>query len=228
MKKILIVTGANRGLGKAIVDLALHDEETVIISLSRSLSEQHLTLSNNKLAFVQSDLLNPFSTDTLNIVDRYLKKNSVLYFLNNAGTILPIDKIGNLDEEAISDSIRINLEYPTKLINALLRKYENNKLVIVNITSGAGDNPIAHWSLYGSSKAFMKMYFKVLSEENIDNKNVLIYSIDPGTMDTEMQASIRSNHFPKHDYFQSLKEKETLVKPEDAAARILNQIKFML
>lgn len=228
MKKILIITGANRGLGKAIIDLALQEEDTVVISLSRSLCEQHLKVPGNRMVFVQSDLLKPFSAEALNIVDKYIKEDSVLYFLNNAGTILPIDRIGNLEEEAISNSIRVNIEYPSNLINFILGKYLDNELVIVNITSGAGNNPIAHWSLYGSSKAFMKMFFKVLAEENINNKNVLIYSIDPGTMDTEMQTSIRNNNFPKRDYFQTLKENETLIRPEDAAVKILSHIKFML
>ncbi len=228
MKKILIITGANRGLGKAIVDLALKTNDIIIFSLSRSLHEDHLEVSKDKMVLVPIDLVNPFSSNVISVIDKYVSSDSTLYFFNNAGVILPIHKIGNLDQEDIFKSLRINIDYPLNMINFLLKKFVLNRVVIVNITSGAGRKPVAYWSLYSSSKAFMQMFINVLKEENINNQNLSIYNIDPGTMDTDMQVDIRKTDFPRLDYFNSLKEQDKLIKPEDAAIEILEHIEFEL
>ncbi|NRF39193.1 SDR family NAD(P)-dependent oxidoreductase [Pedobacter foliorum] len=226
MKKIFIITGANRGLGKAFVDLVLKDDDAMVISLSRSLHEEHLDIPNDRLVFIPVDLLKPFSSSIFDLIKENLDPTSIIYFLNNAGVILPINSIGSLDQVDISASIKVNVEYPVNLINMVLKNCTLNTLIIVNVTSGAAIKPIANWSLYGASKAFMRMFFSVLAEENIGNEKLKLFNIDPGTMDTEMQSSIRKNAFPRNEYFQSLKETNRLINPQDAALDILRQIDF--
>lgn len=48
MKKGLLITGGNKGLGKALIDIALKDPDIKIISISRSLHKDHLNLSEKK------------------------------------------------------------------------------------------------------------------------------------------------------------------------------------
>jgi benzil reductase ((S)-benzoin forming) len=226
MKKIIIITGANRGLGKALADIALKDENTIIISLSRSLNAEHKDISDNKLIFIKTDLSNSFSDSTLEIIRQKTHSGDVVYFFNNASIILPIDKIGNFKELDIEKSIKVNVQNPVNLINFLLSHFSKNKTILVNISSGAGYNPIQFWSLYGASKAYMKLFFKVLEEENKENRYISIYSIDPGVLDTGMQEVIRDNIFPSQDYFKFLKENNKLINPEDAALSIFNEINY--
>ena len=225
MDKIIIITGANRGLGKALVDLALKDENTLIVSLSRSLHEQHENISSDKLVFIKTDLSEPFSNFFLEQLENRILSDTVLYFFNNASIILPIAKIGSFKDSEIETSIKVNVQYPVNLINALMSHFPKNKTVLVNISSGAGNNPIPYWSLYGASKAYMKLFFKVLEEENKES-NFTFYSIDPGVLDTGMQERIRENAFPKQDYFKALKEDNKLIQPEDAAITIFNTINY--
>ncbi|MEP6613265.1 MAG: SDR family NAD(P)-dependent oxidoreductase, partial [Mucilaginibacter sp.] len=110
----------------------------------------------------------------------------------------------------------------------IVKKYSQNKVSIVNITTGAATKPVAYWSLYGASKAYLQMFLKVLSEENIENSNLTVYNIDPGTIDTEMQSTIRDIVFPKQAYFQSLQQTGKLIKTEDAALKIFKQVNFEL
>jgi benzil reductase ((S)-benzoin forming) len=226
MSKIIIITGANRGLGKALLDVVLIDEYATIISLSRSLHEEHKEISDTKLVFIKTDLSEPFSDSIFDLIGKKIHSDAALYFFNNASIILPIDKIGSFKEQDIETSIKVNIQYPVNLINSLLRKFPNNKTVLVNISSGAGTNPIPFWSLYGSAKAYMKLFFRVLEEENKENSLLLLYSIDPGVLDTGMQENIRDNVFPNQDYFKSLKEDNKLIRPEDAAQRIFNEINY--
>jgi benzil reductase ((S)-benzoin forming) len=225
MDKIIIITGANRGLGKALVDLALKDENALIVSLSRLLHEHHKDISNDKLLFIKTDLSEPFSNSFLEKIEKRAHPDTTLYFFNNASIILPIAKIGSFKDLEIATSIKVNVEYPVNLINALMSHFPINKTVLVNISSGAGNNPIPYWSLYGASKAYMKLFFKVLEEENVAN-NFTFYSLDPGVLDTGMQERIRENAFPKQDYFKALKEENKLIQPEDAAITIFNTINY--
>lgn len=226
MNKLIIITGANRGLGKALVDISLRDEDAIIISLSRSLHEDHKKIGGSKLVFIKTDLSEPFSESIFDVIGKETQSDTALYFFNNASIILPIDKIGSFKELDIETSIKVNIQYPVNLINSLLSKFPNNKTVLVNISSGAGTNPIPFWSLYGSAKAYMKLFFRILEEENKENSRLSFYSIDPGVLDTGMQENIRDNVFPNQDYFKSLKEDDKLIKPEDAALRIFNEINY--
>lgn len=225
MDKIIIITGANRGLGKALIDVALKEEQALIISLSRSLHEEHQAISSSRLLLVKTDLSESFSNSFFDNIEKRMHPDTALYFFNNASIITPIVKIGSFDDLEIATSIKVNVQYPVSLINALMSHFSENKMVLVNISSGAGHNPIPYWSLYGASKAYMNQFFKVLAEENTAN-NCSFYTIDPGVLDTGMQESIRKNVFPKQDYFKALKDENKLIQPEVAALKIFDTINY--
>lgn len=225
MQKIIIITGANRGLGKALVDVALKDDDAFLVSVSRSIHEHHIGISKEKLSFIKTDLSEPFSNTFIKYLESILHPNTILYFINNASTIVPIKKIGTLNDMDISNSIAVNVQFPVSLINDLLKQFTKNKMILVNISSGAGINPISHWSLYGAAKAYIDMFFKVLEIEN-ENNNFSFFTIDPGVINTGMQEYIREINFPKKDYFISLKEDNKLLRTEDAAQRIFNEINY--
>lgn len=229
MKKIIIVTGANRGLGKSLVDVLLKSKDTLIISLSRSLNEEHKNITSDKLTFIKTDLSESFSSDQiLQTINKYIVSDTSLYFFNNAGIITPISSVGGFKERDVEISILVNVKYPVDLTNFILKNFKNNRTVFINISSGAANNPVAHWSLYCASKAFLSMFFKVLIEENKDNEHLEVYNINPGTMDTGMQEEIRDNSFPRQDYFTTLKKENKLISPEDAALKTLKEINYVL
>lgn len=226
MKKVFIVTGTSRGLGKSLVDLALEDTDTFVISLSRSQHEGHKSISGSRMLHLNVDFGELFESAALKVIDTYIYPDTCIYFINNAGLIQPIKTIGQLKGEEIAFSIKVNIEYPINLINTLVRSYNNNRLILVNVTSGAAKGAIANWSLYSAAKAYMQVFFKVLAEENIGNKKLQLHSIDPGTMDTDMQSEIRQSKFPKHTFFESLKATDRLIDPEEVAKNILKIIEF--
>lgn len=226
MNNLVIITGANRGLGKAFADLALQDASTKVISLSRSLHPSQQLLDANRFQWIRVDLAQPFDEQLMAPLKHHLEPNSHVWFFNNAGIVTPIGAVGELDPIAIASSIQVNATFPAQCINFLLTLFKGNPFTVVNISSGAGVKPIAHWGVYCASKAFMKMYFKVLVEENLTNSQLKWFDIDPGVMDTGMQETIRQNEFPKQAYFSSLKNEEQLATPEVVAARIFEQIEF--
>lgn len=226
MRKIVIITGANRGLGKAMVDYIIEQDNSLVVSLSRSINKDHINLEKEKFIFLNIDLSHKYSVSLFNVLNKLITPNTKIYFINNASIILPIGKIGDFEQEDIATSLQVNIEFPVNFINSISKFYFKNEISFVNITSGAAKNPVPYWSLYGSSKAYMNMFFKTLGEELKENKNIKFFSFDPGVLDTDMQRQIREKNAPKQDYFKSLKEENKLINPFDAAEIIFNKINF--
>ncbi|GGH14775.1 SDR family NAD(P)-dependent oxidoreductase [Mucilaginibacter phyllosphaerae] len=227
MKMVAIITGVNRGLGKALADIMLQAGDTIVISLSRSVHSDHEGLSTDKFLFIKTDLSASFNGEALTQIGNIINKQPVWLF-NNAGNIQPLNKVGAFTAGSIADSVAINITYPVSLINYIISNYSHNQITFVNITSGAGSRPIENWATYCSSKAYMLMFFKTLEQEYKENENYKFYSIDPGTMDTGMQQQIRDSSFPAKDYFTTLKDNNQLVAPQAAAQNILTEINYPL
>ncbi len=228
MTKLLLISGANRGLGKAIANIALKQNDTVVVSVSRSVHVEHEKFLGNKFHFIKTDLSKGFSSVSFTILNELISANTHLFFVNNAGIIIPINSVGNFEITELNNSINVNVTFPVSLINYLIHTFQNRKINFVNISSGAANNAIANWSLYCASKAYMKIFFEILKEENKLNPDFSFFNIEPGTLDTDMQNDIRGSKFPRQNYFQELKSTNKLTKPEDAANKILKEVKFIL
>ena len=220
MKKVFIITGANRGLGKAFVDLLIRDEDYFIISISRSESEEQKNYSSKKFYFLDADLAEQGLRKKIAVITNLIGSQEVC-FINNASIIEPITKIENLEEDAIDETIAVNIKSTMLITQYLLRHFNGNKLSFVNISSGAANRVIENWSLYCASKAFNKMLFNVAESEYKQHR---FFNIDPGVMDTSMQKSIRESDFPNVSDFQNLEKEGKLKSTKEVALEILNTI----
>ncbi len=224
MRKVIIVSGANRGLGKALVDLSLQSQNTLVISISRSLHDDHKSFSIDQLAFLKYDLSTPFDLKKIQLINKLIGPYDFIYFFNNAGVIDPINEVGKFSSLDIEVSIRVNIEFPVNFINYSLNTYSNNRIKVINITSGAGNRGIANWSLYCAAKAYMKHFLAVLELENKESTNISFLSVDPGVMNTSMQNKIRNSSFPDIKQFEKLKELNKLIEPKESARKIFDLI----
>ncbi|MDB4293012.1 SDR family NAD(P)-dependent oxidoreductase [Maribacter sp.] len=220
MKKVFIITGANRGLGKAFVDALIKDADNFIISISRRRAEDQLGYSPNGFHFIEADLAEENLGEKLAVLNDLIGKQEI-FFLNNASIIEPIVTIEELNEEDIDRTISVNIKATLLITKYLLRHFKYNTLSFVNISSGAADRPIGNWSLYCASKAFVKMFFKVAECEYEQHR---FFNIDPGVMDTMMQKSVRDSDFPDVSSFQDLEKEGKLKAVSDVATAILKTI----
>ena len=220
MKKVFIITGGNSGLGKAFVDILIKDPNTYIISISRQMTEEQVGYSPACFHLLKADLAEERFGEKLVILKKLIG-NQEICFLNNASIIEPIVKIADVNDEAIDRTISVNIKSPMYITRYLLRHFTDNKLTFVNISSGAANRAIGHWSLYCSSKAFIKMFFNVAESEYEQHR---FFNIDPGVMDTRMQKSIRESDFPAVSNFQELEKEGKLKSVDDVALAILKTI----
>ena len=97
--------------------------------------------------------------------------------------------------------------------------------VVVNISSGAAQKGYAGWSLYCAAKAGMEGFIRALAiEQQAELHPFIPINIDPGVIDTEMQALIRAStalDFPDVDRFVRRKGLGGLVAPSEVAAAVL-------
>lgn len=222
MKKTVVITGANRGLGKAFVDVLIKEEDCFIISISRSLSKEQKSYTSKRFIFLEIDLSKDNIGSRITALKDLIGEEPV-YFINNASIIEPVVKIEDLDIDAIDKIISVNIKSTMVITNYLLQNFKVNPLTFVNISSGAANRAIGNWSLYCSSKACIQMFYQVAECEYPQHR---FFNINPGVMDTGMQKSLRTSNFPDVKNFKDLHKEGQLKAPIDVAAEILKTIQI--
>ena len=209
-----IITGTSSGIGKALCELLLEDENNKILGISRTQKIEH---SNYK--HISLDLNNIAEIEALEFPDWSNAKQISL--IHNAGWIGPIQKMGKQELGAIAASYIINLVAPAVLSNHFIARYRssNAQKVILSISSGAAHTPITGWNTYCSSKAGLDMLSRCIDEEYDDIINL---SIAPGKVDTPMQNDIRfadEKEFPRLKEFQTYHKKGELTCTKEVAEK---------
>jgi len=217
MRRLVVITGASKGLGKGLTNTLLSRDQYDLVTMSRSDIEQsdHPSVKHFKV-----DLIQPGDYRWLrDICEDYSK----VTFINNAGVISPIGFIGGFSVEEIERNIYTNQIAPFSIINALVKNNFKYELSIINITSGAANKLIKGWSLYSVTKAAVLNFLEHLKDQH---SRIKIFSFDPGVLDTEMQLLIRSSsdkNFPDVANFQAMKNEGFLKDPIVQAEEIVNR-----
>ena len=222
------ITGTSRGIGKAFAEHLLENPSNIVIGISRNKTIEHANYRHFHMDLTDVGLLADFKFE--------LHANAQkIYLINNAGALGFIKPMGQLDADTIIKNYTLNLIAPSVLINAFVECYDSTdaEKVIVNISSGAGKNPIDGWSVYCASKAGLDMISRVVdmeqqvrSEHPLDNihKGFKVFSIAPGVVDTEMQEGIRAakkEDFSRLDDFISYKVNQQLSDPKTISEKYI-------
>jgi hypothetical protein len=149
----------------------------------------------------------------------------VLLF-NNAGTVQPMGPFNAQEPSAIAGAISLNVTAPLMLASAFATASAHAAdRRIVHISSGAGRNPYAGWSVYCATKAALDHHARAVMLDS--NRALRICSVAPGTLDTNMQAELRGTtleKFPLRERFAEMKRSGKLATPADAAAKLIDYV----
>jgi benzil reductase ((S)-benzoin forming) len=214
------LTGTSRGLGKALAEHLLQiAPDNLVIGISRTQVISHKNYTHFSL-----DLGDPSQVKDFHFPPHHDAKRLVL--INNAGIVGLIKPAGKLQAEAIIRNYTTNLVSPTILINSFIEAYRgwNSPKLIINISSGAGKNPIDGWGPYCASKAGIDMFSRVVDEEQKLNQDFpfRIMSVAPGVIDTQMQEDIRNaapEDFSRLSHFINYKIEDQLAHPDIVARK---------
>ena len=217
------ITGSSKGLGKALAELLLQNENNFVFGYARSSSIIHQRYYHKHVDFSNLEAVQKIKFPELKDVQKVV-------LINNAGVVGEIKHVGNLSNQKIVDCYTVNLIVPSMLSNEFVKTYQktNAEKLVLNISSGASQSVIDGWSVYCATKAGLDMFSKVLQEEsNINKTNIKILSIAPGIIDTDMQKEIRSAdtaNFSNINRFVEYKKNGDLASAEDTAKKIIRFI----
>lgn len=191
-----IVTGASRGLGRAIA-LELARAGAAVAVTARSQAD--LDQVAGEVESLGGEAL-PLSCDVSSearvrrMAERVREElGPVTVLVNNAGVIEPIGLIGELDGKEWERALAVSLAGPFHASQAVLADFAaRGGGVILNVSSGAGYNPKEGWSAYCSTKAGLAMLTRSIAHE-LGGRGVLAYGFRPGVVDTEMHVKIRAS-----------------------------------
>ena len=187
-KKVALVTGASRGIGKAIaIDLAKNNYIVVINYYSNDEKAKEVLNEVNTYSegyLFKADVSN--ANEVKNMCEKVKEKyNRLDVLVNNAGAILRPADWKEISEEDWQRTIDINLKGVFNCIKAfenLLEKSENGR--IINLASTVGISAVAPVIAYGAAKAGVISLTNAFAKELAPK--ITVNAIAPGNIDTDM------------------------------------------
>jgi len=228
-KKTYLVTGASKGIGRAIARSLANDGYQVILlaRASDDLDSACMEIqSDSPSSFsIACDLSQPKSIDLA--VESLQELDAIDGIVHNAGTITPIRSMFDADDAMWERNIYVNVTGVQRLTRGLYSKMKaSNHCRVTTISSGAALRPLHSWSAYCISKAGLDMWSRCLAEEGRGD-GITSIAIAPGIVDTDMQLEIRSSNvddFPLVESFEGYHRDGQLTNPDDVAQQLLGLI----
>ncbi len=191
--KVVVITGASRGIGAAAVRVfAAAGAKVAALARSESqVAELAAELGPNVMA-LGCDVADWGSVHAaMGAVTAHFGRIDVL--VNNAGVIDPIARLADADVTAWSQSIDVNLKgvfHGMKAVLPVMRAQGSG--TIITVSSGAATNPLEGWSAYCAGKAGALMLTRAAHLEE-GAHGIRILGLSPGTVATDMQVKIKAS-----------------------------------
>lgn len=184
--KIILVTGASRGIGRAIAE-ELSKENIVIANYNKSEeSAKNLQEQNENIDIFKADVSN--RAEVKKMIDYIIEKyGKIDVLVNNAG----IDQekmFQDITDEDWDNIIKVNL-YSVFCTTQETLKYmlEKKNGCIINISSIYGINGGSCATAYSATKAGIDGITKSLAKE-LGPSNIRVNSVAPGCINTDMNS----------------------------------------
>ena len=179
--KTVLVTGANRGLGRALVDEALSRGARRVYAASR----QPMAVSDDRVSYLVLDV-----TDLEQIRQAADQVQSLDLLINNAGVSVPDDLS---DRSAFERHLAVNLYGTLDVTQAFLPALTRTRGAVVNIVSLGAVSAVPVLPAYSVSKAASLSVTQSL-RALLAARGVSVHAVMPGPIDTDM---VRDLDVPK-------------------------------
>jgi 3-oxoacyl-[acyl-carrier protein] reductase len=190
--KVALVTGATRGIGKAIAEALARDGATVVGTATTDQGAAsiaaYLQAAQGKGQGMKLDVTDASSV-TETIADIQTRLGEVAILVNNAGITRDnlLVRMKDDDWDAILDT---NLKSAYRLSKAVLRgmmKARHGRIINIGSVVGASGN--AGQTNYAAAKAAIVGFTKSLAQE-VGSREITVNCIAPGFIDTDMTRSL--------------------------------------
>lgn len=192
IKQVALVTGASRGIGRAIAERLAEDGLFVVGTATSDNGADLISgfLGENGKG-MKLDVADPDSiADVVNTVNKEFGAPIVL--VNNAG-ITRDNLLMRMKDEEWDDIINTNLTSVFRMSKAVLRGMMKAKTGrIINISSVVGATGNAGQANYAAAKAGMVGFTKSMAKE-VGSRNITVNTVAPGFIDTDMTRELSAD-----------------------------------
>ena len=211
-KKIILITGASRGIGAALsIGFAANGYHVVMLGRDQDALEavdDIIQKEGGSSTLIPFDLKKLDELEALGpLIDQ--KFGRLDGVIANAGLLGGLTPIAHSKMKDWHDNFTVNLLANVQLIRTLdplLRNAPHGRALF--LTSGKGENPTAYWGAYGASKAALNNMVQTYSEET-KHSNLRVHLVRPGMVDTDMLRLAYPGGYPS----PSVKKPSDLVAP---------------
>ena len=211
--RIVVVTGASRGIGHAAA-LAIAEAGAHVVAVARTAGgleelDDAIRAKGGEATLVPLDLTDFPAIDRLGgvLYERYGKVDGLV---GNAGALGPISPLGHADPKEFEQLFAVNVTANYRLVRSLdplLRLSSHGRAVFVS--SGAVRSLRPFWGPYSASKAALEAMIVTWARES-EAHGIKANLVNPGPMRTKMRAKAMPGEDP-----------ETLPPPEALAPHIV-------
>jgi NAD(P)-dependent dehydrogenase (short-subunit alcohol dehydrogenase family) len=211
--RIAVVTGASRGLGRAMA-LAIAREGAHVVALARTTGgleelDDEIRQAGGSATLVPVDIKDFAALDRLGaaIFERWKKLDIVI---GNAGILGKLTPVAHVDPKLWDDVMSVNVTANYRLIRSfdpLLRQSDAGRAVFV--TSGLAQKCWPYWGPYATSKAALEAMVRTSAGE-MATTAVRANCFSPGATRTKMRATAMPGEDPL-----------TLPTPEEVGAQVV-------
>lgn len=220
MGRIVLITGSNRGIGKAILERFAEENDITLLAHARKSSPEFDSFLDSVRSVTGNSVI-PVYFDLSDIgcmkseISKLLKSiRTIDVLVNNAGVVFPNSSFLMTDIKTIRDSFEVNFFAPVILsqliAKAMIRRRSG---LIINMASIAAKNVSAGQFEYVTAKAAMVAMTKKLAME-LSPFGIRCNAVSPGLTDTDMIGNM--NDGLREDFIKHISMKR-LASPSEIA-----------
>ena len=194
-RRVALVTGASRGLGRALAGELVRRGWHVVVDArdaARLASAVDEFQAPDAVTALAGDVSDPAHRREL--ADAVDKAGGLDLLVNNASVLgpSPQPRLADYPLDILEQVYAVNTVAPVALLQLVLPQLEERGGRIVDVSSDAAVEAYGGWGGYGSAKAALDQLTAVLA---VEHPTLRIYALDPGDMATDLQQQA----FPGED-----------------------------
>ncbi|MGB9858240.1 MAG: SDR family NAD(P)-dependent oxidoreductase [Dictyoglomaceae bacterium] len=215
--KIALITGASRGIGRAIAKALA--QEGINLAINSKAEEGLIILKNELKEFGIDILICPYDLRNPKVPKIIIEKviehfGGLDILINNAGIALAKPIIETTEEEW-DEIMAVNAKAPFLLCKYAIPYLKKSEMpTIINISSVVGTKGYVNQGAYTASKHALMGFTKVLAQE-VHDDGIRVHVISPGGVATDLVTIMRPDIDPS-----------TLIKPEEIAEIVVFLLKY--
>ena len=216
MRKVAIITGASRGIGKAVAERLAKDGFAVVVNYVSNASEAEQAVAGIKAQAGEALAIKGDVSDARQVEELFAqtleKLGSVDVVVQNSG-IMPLSPIGKGDVETFDKVISVNLR-GTFLVLAQAAQHISSGGRIIAFSSSVLTKSFPTYGPYIASKAGVEGLVHVLANE-LRGRNVTVNAIAPGPIATDL--FLKGKSAEQIAEFTKMNPLERMGQPSDIA-----------